>query len=211
VPADGTYLARTSTYLLSDCDAGASHESRVEAYSALSLRGERATLHISVEAVEQGASGCPRPGQRSRYFRARFAGSLRIEGPARRLDFDQLELSQRPSPDYPYGDAIASPVRRTLHCSLRTVEAYPADDEDMTSVNENDPVVALRAVACRADPAPLPDVDFAEWLVDGVLLLAEEPGVDWRRARLPPVAASEGLRIGSESCVHEQMRRRSVW
>lgn len=210
-PADGTYFFRTATTVVAECNGGAQRAARIEAHSALDLRGEQATFYVSVEGLEQASEGCPRSGERRTDFRARFAGTSKLDGATRRLDFRSLDLSERPSPDGPYRDAVSRPAQLTLSCTTRTVQAYPADDEDMVGVNENDPVEPREAIACRPQQAPLEDVLFSRWLVDGALLFAREPGLDWRSSLLPPAVSSQGLRIGSDSMIEKELRRRAVW
>lgn len=205
-PSDGTHFLHLRSFDGQECPGGGTRGVVLRAVVALVLEGDAAQLFVTADRQEETDGGCAMRG-RNTQRRERWVGSSTVEGSVRRLRFRQRWPAELMEHTYAHGEP--QDVDLTLECEVASVAVYAENDEETMGVATDDPPTPLSVVRCRPSRPVFDDESADLWLVDGALLLAPEPGLDWATARPWPEPTPNGIRVGSAG--QRSARQAATW
>lgn len=207
-PTDDMYYADILAYQEYECSPGQWGIVRVEAMLGLNLMGEDASIYLVTRRIEE-TDACTHSGMREMQYRDEWNGKSTIDGGTRRLTLSEHRTGELPPWANEYERVTVKGSNLVLTCVSRAVGAHEASDDIQDLSNPDTPPTNVTALSCAASEPLRPEGMFEQWLRDGNLLLAPEPGLNTRSGRTNHGDYS-ALRLGSTSDPTKVLTRQRI-
>jgi len=183
----------------------------VEITLGLETTPKGAALHVVVERKEDEDAPCSFSGKPSGLYRISYKGTSVAKGARRIYHFTSWQSGELPSGHDELTKTENGSLSLTLDCGGARVRAYaydPSDDDENLGGFSASELPAVSLFGCKASGELAEHALFEQWLYQGQLLLAPEPGVEMRTVLYDEMDPVIGVRVGSPAPAYAILRQR---